>query len=314
MSEVTGGEGSLVAELSGFAVASNFNGKGPLCVALVVTDHARKEGLPLDPNGLVTASGGQVRGLGRAQVQAILARHGIERVLAAEGGRTSRGSLRNMRAYVGFLNGLGEGAPLDEVEDFWVGRVRAFFAGQPLKLKLDPGMGIQAVVRDLIDQAAKRELAYAGRWYAGALIEHLVGAVIDCGLGTGRVTHHSASAADQPAGRSGDFSLGSTAIHVTNTPGEAVVGRCVDNLSAGLTPVLVVRGRSVGTAIDLANRARIDDRVDVVSVEQLLSLAVLGIGGFDTDARRAALHSIVVRYNEIVAEVETDPSLKIRIS
>ena len=60
------------------------------------------EGLPLDPDQLVTKSGGQVRGLGQSQVQKILARHGIERVLAAEGGRTSRGSLGNMRAYVRF--------------------------------------------------------------------------------------------------------------------------------------------------------------------------------------------------------------------
>ena len=55
----------------------------------------------------------------------------------------------------------------------------------------------------------------------------------------------------------------------------------------------------------------IDDRVDVVSIEQLVSLAVLGLGGSDADARRAALRRIVTRYNEIVSEVETDPSLRI---
>ena len=216
-----------------------------------------------------------------------------------------------MRVYVNFLNGLGEDVQLDAVEAFWVDRVRAFFSGQPLRIKLDPRMGVQAVVRDLINQAAKREMEYAGRWYAGALIEHLAGAVIDCGFGQGTVAHHSASAADQPSGRSGDFSMGDTAIHVTTTPGEAVLQRCAGNLDAGLRPILVVRGRSVGTAGDLANNAGIDDRVDVVSIEQLVSLAVLGFGGFDADARRTALRRIVARYNEIVSEVETDPSLRI---
>lgn len=38
-------------------------------------------------------------------MQAVLNRHGITRVLAAEGGRTSRGSISNMREYVAFLNG-----------------------------------------------------------------------------------------------------------------------------------------------------------------------------------------------------------------
>ena len=305
---------SLAAKLEEFASSRSFTGKGPLCVALVVTEHARERGLPLDPDQLVTKSGGQVRGLGQSQVQKILARHGIERVLAAEGGRTSRGSLGNMRAYVRFLNQLSQEAHLESVEAFWVHRVRDFFAGQPLRIKLDPGMGIQAVVRALMDQAAKREMEYTGRWYVGTMIEHLVGAVIDCGFGLGAVSHHSSSSADQPSGRSGDFHLDATVVHVTTSPGEAVIRRCAANLEAGLRPVLVVRGRSVGTATDLANNAGIEDRVDVLPVEQLVTLAVFGSRAFGVRERRDALSKIVERYNDIVGEVETDPSLRIALS
>lgn len=39
-------------------------------------------------------------------MQSILKDHGITRVLAEEGGRTSRGSLGNASDYVGFLNVL----------------------------------------------------------------------------------------------------------------------------------------------------------------------------------------------------------------
>jgi hypothetical protein len=60
-----------------------FNRKGPLSVALVVTQQARNMGLPLDSEKLLTEGGGQVLGLGKSAVQAILHRHGIERVLAA---------------------------------------------------------------------------------------------------------------------------------------------------------------------------------------------------------------------------------------
>ena len=175
-------------------------------------------------------------------------------------------------------------------------------------------MGIQAVVRDLMNQAAKRELEYPGRWYVGTVIEHLVGAVIDCGLGLGAVSHHSSSSADQPSGRSGDFHFDGTAVHVTTSPGEAVIRRCGENLEAGLRPVLVVRGRSVGTATDLANNAGIEDRVDVLSVEQLVTLAVIGSRALGVRERRDALSRIVERYNDIVGEVETDPSLRIALS
>ena len=40
---------------------------------------------------LLTEGGGQVFGLGKSAVQSILHRHDITRVLASEGGRTSRG-------------------------------------------------------------------------------------------------------------------------------------------------------------------------------------------------------------------------------
>ncbi len=48
-------------------------------------DANRAPGLPLDPDQLLTEGGGQVLGLGRSTVQAILERHGVTRVLASEG-------------------------------------------------------------------------------------------------------------------------------------------------------------------------------------------------------------------------------------
>lgn len=112
--------GSIETALDAFAKQKKFRGKGPLCVALVVTDHAKKMGLPLDADDLLTDQGGQVLGLGVTRVQSVLGRNGIDRVLAAEGGRTSRGSIKNMRAYVEFLNSSAStaGFSLDAVEAF----------------------------------------------------------------------------------------------------------------------------------------------------------------------------------------------------
>ena len=73
-------------------------------------------------------------------------------------------------------------------------------------------------------------------------------------------------------------------------------------------------GRSVGTATDLANNAGIEDRGDVLSVEQLVTLAVTGLRALGVRARRDALSQIVERYNDIVGEVETDPSLRIALA
>lgn len=50
----------LVTALRDFNKDRKFNRKGPLCVALVVTQHARK-GLPLNPDELLTEAGGRWR-------------------------------------------------------------------------------------------------------------------------------------------------------------------------------------------------------------------------------------------------------------
>jgi hypothetical protein len=130
-------------DLTAFTTDKAFRGKGPLSVALVITQHARKYGLPLDPEKLVTEGGGQVLGLGKGAVQAILKKNGITRVLASEGGRTSRGSLNNMREYVAFLNDLGKKVDLDAIEAFWTARVQEFFAGKPFKIKLDASKSLR---------------------------------------------------------------------------------------------------------------------------------------------------------------------------
>ena len=124
---------SLLERLVEFQRDERFRGKGPLSVALVVTDHARSMGLPLNPEALLTAQGGQVFGLGKAAVQKILARHSIDRTLSEEGGRTSRGSINKMRSYVALLNHLHEeSGPIDcdEVERFWISEVHVRTAVQ----------------------------------------------------------------------------------------------------------------------------------------------------------------------------------------
>src|ERR1019366_5209131 len=251
-------------ELAAFAADNAFRGKGPLCVALVVTQHAKTMGLPLDADKLLTESGGQVLSLGKGAVQTVLKRHGITRVLADEGGRTSRGSLKNMREYAAFLNGLkAKGkVDLDAVEAFWIERVHEFFAGKPFKIKLDASRSLRVVVRDVIAQAVERQKTAPGMYYAGAVLQHLVGAKLDCALGEGAVAHNCFSTADAPNARVGDFFIGDVAIHVTTSPGEAVIEKCRDNLNDGYRPMLVTLQRGLLVAEELAGQVGLGDRID----------------------------------------------------
>lgn len=307
--------GELATTLQNFAKEKGFRGKGALSVALVVTKHAQELGLPLKSEELLVDRGGQVRGLGMSTVQAILAKHQITRVLAKEGGRTSRGSIDNMRAYVEFLNGqyaTGQLTDLNVVEKFWIDRVREFFAGKPFSLKADSGLSIRAVIRNLMAQAIQRQKEVPGVMYAGTMMQHLIGAKLDIVLASKQpLKHHGSNDNDENNGRTGDFDVGDVSIHVSTAPTEALLRKCQENLGAGRRPMIITTQKGTAVAEGLASNIDILERLEIIEFEQFVAANIHELGGFESTQRTLRIGELIDRYNAIVAEYETDPSLKI---
>lgn len=293
-----------------------FLNKGGLCVALVVTEAAKARGLPIDPDSLRTEEEGQVAGLGKAAVQRILSGHGIQKVLAEEGGRTSRGSLGLMKAYVHALNELAAigQANLEEALKWWIDQVRTHFASEGPKFHFDTGKSLRANIEDLLEQAEEVQSGGGGMNYVGAMLQHLVGAKLDVVLGIGKITHHGASVADHSTDRKGDFHIGNVALHVTTHPSEALIRKCGDNLKNGLKPVIITLHQGVAGALFLLDASEISDRVDVLDATQFLTANVYERSLFQTETCKVTLSALLERYNEIVLTCETDPMLVIRLS
>lgn len=310
----------LEADLEQFALDRGIKGKGPLAVMLVVNDHARqrqKEGKALKAADLLTGRQGQVLGLGKAAVQAILARNKITRVLAEEGGRTSRGSIENMRAYVDFLNQQQEkhgGIDLERAEMFWVTKVNAFFSAKPFVMKLDSAWGVRAAVRHLTAQAILRQKESNGTMFLGTMMQHLVGAKLEIVLGAGKISHHGSNQSDQRPDRHGDFDLEDVAIHVSTAPSEALVRKCVENLGKGKRPIIITTSKGMLTAEGLLDNAKVGDRVDLIEFEQFVATNVFELGNFSVDGRKATFEKIIAAYNAVVGSHETDPSLRIEMT
>jgi hypothetical protein len=178
---------------------------------------------------------------------------------------------------------------------------------------LDVSRSLRAVVRDVIAQAEERQKTSPGVYYAGAVLQHLVGTKLDGALGKGNVQHNSFSTADAPGARAGDFVIADVAIHVTTSPGEAVIEKCRENLNDGYRPMLVTLQRGLTVAEGLAGNVGLADRIDTFEIEQFVALNLYELGKFGADGRRTAVTDLVERYNEIVEEFETDPSLKIEL-
>jgi hypothetical protein len=289
--------------------------KGGLCVALVVTETAHERGLPLDPEDLRTDEGGQVAGLGKAAVQKIIEAQGITKVLAEEGGRTSRGSLGLMKLYVAVLNELHEAKTLDldEALTWWIQKVRAHFASEGPKFHFDPGKSLRANINDLLDQATELQATGGGTNYVGAVLQHLVGAKLDIVLGLGKIQHHGFSVADHSTDRNADYQIDVVAIHVTTHPTEALVRKCGENIKAGLKPLIITLGEAVRPADFILQTFELNDRVDVLDAAQFLTANVYERSFFKAGDCKVTLTALLERYNAIVAKCETDPSLLIKI-
>ncbi len=307
----------LFDDLMQLAKDNDMLGKGFLGVALVITDIAKAEGLPIDTATLMTKGGGQVRGTGGDRVKRILSEHGIDRRLSSEGGRTSRGTPAKAMAYANFLNERlsATDVQLADVMQFWIARIHDYFASKPFVIKLDPALGITATIRELIKLVQDRQRETAGATLVGTVIQHLVGAKVEVrlGIGAGEVARHGASVKDDGR-RTGDFEIGDTVIHVTTMPGQLLLDKCKDNVRGGLRPIIVTGSDRVAFAKTLLADSGFEGRIDVFDYEQFLAANVFEIGRFEARGRREAFAQIVDRYNLIIAEVENDPGLRIELS
>ena len=303
----------LETSLEAFVSVHKIYGEGPLSLVLLISRKASEKTPPFSANDFLTPQGGKVAGLGRGAVQAILADHGIDRTLAEEGGRTSRGSIKNMRAYMDFLNQLAGEKLLNfpAIEKWWITRVREFFSSKPFSLKADSSKSIRSIVSDLIDAAFARQRECPGAMVAGAVMQHLVGAKIETALPESKIQHEGFAVADAPAGRKGDFLIGDTAIHVTTAPTEAMIRKCCDNLAQNLRPLIITTQSGVGGAVALAKNADVAERIDILEIEQFVATNIYKWSAFQQEKQKLAVRQLVDAYNRIVDQCETDPSLRI---
>lgn len=303
----------IEVQLAEFSSRSKIRGKGPLSVVLVLTRKLRELSPPFNASSLLAPQKGQVAGLGKAAVQKILKEHGIDQVLAEEGGRTSRGSIQNMNDYVDFLNGLAAPIDFDAIERWWITRVKEFFESKPFSLKIDSSKSIRSIVADLIESAFARQKKSPGVMVAGAVMQHLVGAKIETALPNAKIEHEGFSVADAPSGRKGDFLIGDTAIHVTTAPSEALIRKCCDNLAQSLRPLIITTSGGVGGALALAKNANVADRIDILEIEQFIATNVYEWTSFEHTKRAMTVSQLLDTYNHIIEVCETDHSLKISI-
>lgn len=306
---------SLESSLADVKNRLQINGVGFLGTALVLTRKAVELGLPLDPSAILTAGGGQVSRLSGANINKILKDHGVSQMVGTESGRTSRATPALASEYTTFLNSLHavSAEDLASMEEWWVARFVDYFNTEPFKLNHDTSRTFAVVIRNLLDQAIERQKKAPGKTYAGAMLQHLVGAKLSLALPELTIGHNGASVADSVSARSGDFVIDNSIIHCTTAPGEALIRKCMANLQAGQRPIILTVARQMGVAEGLAETYGIDGRVEIMDAVQFLAANLYELSLFQAVDQRPTVLKLIEKYNQIVSEHEADASLRIAV-
>lgn len=289
-----------------------------MSVGLIMCEHMSKH-FPLQEEKWFT--GTQVSLLGGTRISKILARHGEERSFASEGGRTSRGSQDLARAFEAVVNGSSAATGFEAMSQNdrhevisilqakMVGRIRAdFYDRQRIPLEIDFGKHTRHVIDRVLASAREK-----GGNAVGAVAQHLIGAKLEIRHTDLEIERDSYTTADQQTGRSADFTVNDTAIHVTIKPNEALLAKCQSNITSGLRPMIITAGDRIGTAEGLAGNIGIEDRVTVRGVEEFVSGNIDEMAGYSRPCIRRVVGQLFDTYNGRVSDVEGDPSLLVDI-
>ncbi len=255
----------------------------------------------------------QLRNASRQNVQKILARFGEERILLQEGGRTNRGLMKNLQPLLKALSDAGMGdlaledreLEIGNMHSFLVAKAKDIFNAEMISFDYRPGMTSREIVGMILESARKRRKT-------GEVAEYLIGAKLALRFPNYGIRNSAASSADRQSDEQGDFQINDCVFHVSVAPNRGHYDKCKRNLADGLRVFLLVPDEILAGARQISD-LETAGRVSVEAIESFVSQNIEELSDFAGDRVAQNMKLLLVKYNERVAEVETDLSLEIRI-
>ncbi|MGB2984662.1 MAG: DUF4928 family protein [Phycisphaerae bacterium] len=287
--------------------------KGTIAAALIVLERLREK-CELSITAHLTEGGAQIAGLSLSSLRKILERFGETREFPSEGGRTNRGNNKPVQQLLDGLkrSGLG-GLPdkqrskfIDEMQRFLVESLDAYYKLERIRFNFDAAKPARGLIGDILGKAQERN-------QGGPVAQQLVGAKLAIRFPHLQIGNFAYSAADEQAGRPGDFHVGNTAFHVTVAPTMGHIARCANNIHEGLGAFLIVIDAKLTAARALLETERLEGKVAAESVESFVGQNISELAEFAPARFSEKLKELLKEYNRRVREVETDRSLLIEI-
>lgn len=175
------------------------------------------------------------------------------------------------------------------------------------------GESINACLTSLFADARRRRTKECDASILSLVMKHLVGAMLSMLRDKKRALVDDFQS-DRFAMPSGDFRVQDMVIYVTSIPEWPLLHRCFEDFDRGLRPLVISTRAGVALVESLADEVGMRCRLEVLDITQFLVANMLEWTGFEDNQRRTTFEELVARYNKIVEDCETDPSLKIDVA
>jgi hypothetical protein len=234
-------------------------------------------------------------------------------MLNAEGGRTTRGTVPaaercmssiNQVAGLSGLDAAQRSVLVDELQRWLAGKAREYLNRERLLVTVNLDRLSTQIIGDILDAAGVKR---------GAVAQHIVGAKLAVRFPNRTIENHSYTTADQQLGRAGDFLIGNTVFHVTIAPMHPLVEKCRQNLQQGYRVVVLAPAPRVLEAQGIFSTSLPASGVWVTSIESFVGQNIEELSEFTRTELVRQMKALLVKYNERVQVVETDPSSMIEI-
>ncbi|MBM4423874.1 MAG: DUF4928 domain-containing protein [Chloroflexi bacterium] len=291
---------------------NNLPAKGTVAGALVVLETLKvKYVLDIDQHRAKGQS--QIKGVGKARVQKILAEFGEMRDFLKEGGRTNRGLAGDVAKLLDALSSAAlEPLPPDtrngiltEVQGFLVGKVSEYFSRERVKIIYDPSTTAWQSIHDILESAKE-----VGK--EGPVAQYLVGAKLALRFPSFNIRNDISSAQDELSGSPGDFLVSDTVFHVTVAPTPGHFEKCKRNVEMGYNVYLLVPDR-----ILVGTRQNVEDflpkQITTQSIESFVAQNLEELSRFSKGELVSGFRQLLEEYNDRVDQVEPDKSMLIEL-
>lgn len=284
---------------------------GPLCTGLIMLERLIKD-YDLDIEHHKTSNGSQIRGQGLSLAHKIFAKFGISMKLnSGEFGRTNRSSVPTAEKLLNALKPLHlESLPVDErnrmlsqVQKRLLDALLMYSDHFQVNTQYNPAMSTEKFVKSVLAQGNAKT--------SGAIAQHLVGAKLELRFPHIKISNYSASTADAPTERSGDFIIGDTIFHVTMNPGDLIFPKCLNNLRAGYRVYLLVPEEHIRLTIRKAKLYGLADDIVVKSIESFIGQNIDELGQFSTELLQQELMKLIEIYNRRIQIERYAPEISI---